>query len=123
MGPQSSLLEQKKALSSLTGQANKGPSYYRLLLAYKGSPQVNSGSTHGRQGAILGQHEAFPDRRNDLLGPLRPVQGPRRSTRGPLRAVWALPHQEIASSGESVSRDSRLKKAMEALLSQKRTSS
>ena len=53
----------------------------------------------GRQGAVSGQHEAFPDRQNDLLGLLRPIQGLRRLARGPLRAAWALSHQQIALSG------------------------
>ena len=45
------------------------------------------------------QHETFPDRRNNILGPLKPIQAPQRPIRGPLRAAQALPHRQIAPLG------------------------
>ena len=73
MGPQNALLEQKKAISSLTGQANKGL-LNRLPLAYKESSQVNSCSTQADKG---------PPQSNK--GPLTPTDCSLRPTSGPFK--------------------------------------
>ena len=58
-----------------------------LLRLLPGMRRVLSGQfrlRHTGQVAVSGKHEAFPDRRDDLLGPLGPIPGPHRPTTGPL---------------------------------------